>query len=282
MFRIALGGLIVLAAPLGAPAATAVFDVRPAGGGTSVTVAPGDVFDYEVTIRLSEGDNDGLYLFQFHLRTNLGVAQSPADAFAPQVASDFTLFTSLGTPSGDDIEDIFASQNLFPTAVGFAVGQTEVLVTGSLQAPAAEGDYTVTVTPVIAGVLEVGCHTAGCNFDATAQAGPGFTVHVDASATPSGDDDSDVQPDDGSDASDEPAGADDNDATPDDSGDSADAGGDSGPGSDDDAGTSGVEGSEVGPAPSAPFCGASLPTLAVPNLLGLALLAGWSRRRSLL
>ena len=81
------------------------------------TIQTGTRIKYYITAEVisdeSTADSDGLSLFTINVLTNLEVTQPEATEFDELIEDYFTLFPSLGTPAGDNIEGIGASQSTF-------------------------------------------------------------------------------------------------------------------------------------------------------------------------
>jgi len=140
-----------------------VFDVTPLSGpalntgpvivvsppvSNTLTVLPGTIVPYELGVvvqPMPEFPNvNGLAAFDVDVRTDLGVPQPPLTAFAPQILTVFTLSPSLGTPLGDDILNIAASQDLSGFSnMSIGLGRRQILATGELNTPLVEGDFSV-------------------------------------------------------------------------------------------------------------------------------------------
>jgi hypothetical protein len=163
-------------------AADVRYDVRPGNGLSSpVQVAPGGTVPYEVTVVVTEGDNDGLNQFGFDILTDLGTAQSVDDAaYDAAIVSAFTLFGGpfLGTPTDDDILDFAGAQGLGGSGTaGIGHGAGSVLLRGTLQTPAGvEDSFTVTVEPGTTNLLNLG----GMNpiIPDSVTAGAGFVIET--------------------------------------------------------------------------------------------------------
>lgn len=130
------------------------FDVAPQEGtaaqSRTVTVSPGSTVPYEVAVTVEPGPNEtnisGLAGFRLDVLTELGIDQPVLSAFASGITGTFTTDTSLGTPSGSNILGVAARQD--PSGVilpGAALNRRQVLASGRLDTPAAEGDFQVTV-----------------------------------------------------------------------------------------------------------------------------------------
>jgi hypothetical protein len=174
--------LPVLILALQVSGADVVYDVRPANGAASpVQVGFGATVEYEVTVTVSTGDNDGLNQFGFDVLTDLGVAQSVANtAYEPPIISAFALFQGpfLGTPVDDDIIGFSGAQGIGGSGVA-GIGQNgeQVLLHGTLQTPpGVEADFTVTIGPGTTNLLNL----SGSNpiVPDSVTAGPGFVIQT--------------------------------------------------------------------------------------------------------
>ena len=158
------------------------YDVRPGDGATSpVQVVPGATVAYEVTIAVSDGDNEGLLLFICDLFTDLGVDQTTDNSeFDPFIAQEFNFFPTVGTPDGDDILTIGASQGFVPGATGgIGQGGLQVLLRGELQTPSEIGLYNITIGPdTTTQLIAPGGQTIINDNNITTTIGPGFAIQA--------------------------------------------------------------------------------------------------------
>jgi hypothetical protein len=188
----ALAAIAALAWANTATATTVRFDVVPTAdnAATSVTYAPGAAVPYQIYAQVisddtTTADNNGLAFFSLELTTNLTVTQRALTAFPTQIAQAFTLVQSLGTLTNDDIAQIGGGQNTpGGGTVTAGIGSTRQLIgEGNFVAPTTLGTYTVGIGPsTSAQVLAAGSLT---NVkQATIQAGPGFSIVVAETTTP--------------------------------------------------------------------------------------------------
>ena len=172
------------------------YDIRPGGGAASpVRVAMGATVAYEVTITVSDTDNEGLLFFLFDLLTDLGVDQSTGSIeFDPLIDQLFDLFQQFGTPSDDDILGIGATQGLVQGATP-GVGQSgaQVLIRGELQTPSdQEGSFSIIIGPdTMTQLIAPGGDSIIGDAHITTSIGAGFTIQ----SLPDGDGDGDGVPD---------------------------------------------------------------------------------------
>ncbi len=175
-----------------AVATTVRYNIVPASNRTARTrtVQTGSQIEYFVTAEVlsdeTELDSDGLSLFTVNVLTNLEVTQPAATEFIQFIRQTFTLFPSLGTPVGDNIEGIGASQSTFGSArVITGVGQSgpQELVRGFLQTPDREGTFVVSIDRnSSANVLRPNFAVSGGVRTATIEVGGGFTIITDDDA----------------------------------------------------------------------------------------------------
>ena len=142
-------------------------------GQNTLQVLPGATVDYQVIGELTDAQNEGLAMFAFDLGFDGGALQQ-ADAPTSNPMLNFQSPLGLsnpagfgGTPSGGDLIQIGGAQNTIkntlaakPTGtvmVGVAApGSPEVLVAGSLSAPATPGSYTLSVSSGFVNVIRQG------------------------------------------------------------------------------------------------------------------------------
>jgi hypothetical protein len=175
----------------GSLAATVRYNIVPASdrNARTRTILTGTPIKYYITAEVisdtAEADNSGLALFNINVETDLTVEQPPATEFIRDIFNTFTLFRSLGQPSDDDIIGIGASQSTFtPTSATTGIGQrgNVELVTGLLQSPDFEGEFTVVIDAAnsTANVLPADYSENGGSISAREiTAGPGFTIITD-------------------------------------------------------------------------------------------------------
>lgn len=149
-----------------------LFDISPSTGAplnnntagipttTTIQVEPGTVVSYQVGVFVQPTPTfpnvNGLASFNIDILTNLGVAQRPLDQFNASLIQSFPAGRSLGTPLGDDIFEIAATQDLSGfTNAGVGLGARQVIGTGQLITPNTEGDFQITVAGA-ASVLNTG------------------------------------------------------------------------------------------------------------------------------
>ena len=172
MKRILSGSLLVVALA-GSAAASDLDLAAQSGGAASVEVFPGAAVPYEVVGELGDGRSEGLALVLFDLSFSggpLGAADAPSTAPMESFASPLGLSNPAGfggTPAGGDliqvgggqntIRNVFAPQPSGSVVVGVAQpGAPEVLVTGTLTAPAEPGTYVLSISNPIANVIRAG------------------------------------------------------------------------------------------------------------------------------
>ncbi len=167
-------------------------------GNNEITVNPGDPVTYTVMGELTDSTNEGLALIGFTLSFDGG---DLAQAGEP-TSGNMTAFVEPdginnpagygGTVIGGDLVQIGGGQNTikntadnapFPTgAVTTGVAwpdSPQVLVTGSLTAPAVEGNYTLAVSAVFANVIMEGeTGEPPQDFWKTEEAGVGTTANL--------------------------------------------------------------------------------------------------------
>jgi hypothetical protein len=175
-------------------AATVRFNIVPASdrNARTRTILTGTRIKYYITAEVisdtAETDNSGLALFNVNVQTDLTVAQPPVTEFIREIFNTFTLFRSLGEPREDDIIGIGASQSTFTSTsatTGFGQRGDVALVTGFLQSPDFEGEFTVVIDAAnsTANVLPADYSENGGAISAREiTAGPGFTIITDDNA----------------------------------------------------------------------------------------------------
>jgi hypothetical protein len=152
-------------------------------------VSPGADVTYEVLGVLSDMNNEGLALFAFDLEFDGGPltpALAPTEAPLNHFATNLGINNPAGfggTPISGRLVQVGGGQNTIKNTVDHApypigdvvtgVGHaTETLVVGTLTAPTQPGDYTLTLTNLIANVIKAG-ETAEEEFWEVEPAGAG-------------------------------------------------------------------------------------------------------------
>ena len=183
MSRLILTMGVLLTLVLPASAVEVTYDVRAADGASSlVQVAAGSTVAYEVTIAVSEADNDGLLFFVFDLLTDLGVDQS-ADSivFDPLIKQEFDFLPmQYGDAVDDDIFDIGATQGFwFQATPGIGHGGAQVLIRGQVQTPAEAGSFLVSIGPTTnTQLIALGGGDLISDGDITTHLGPGLLIQT--------------------------------------------------------------------------------------------------------
>ena len=172
---------------------------------SAITVAPGVEVHYEVVGELSDDANEGLAFLHFDLEFDGGdlpQADTPTD---PPMSS-FVIPDGYTNPAGfggtvdvpgrvGDLVQVGGCQNTIkntadnaPYPIGSVItgiawpGSPEVLVTGTLTAPAAQGTYTLQLTNLASRVIKQG--EAGVPFWETVSAGLGTVTSLTIAVSP--------------------------------------------------------------------------------------------------
>jgi hypothetical protein len=159
------------------------------GGAHIVDAFVGSQVDYKIWAELSDNNNEGLALLCFDLTYTGGAL---AQANAPTGATQLNFATPLGinnpagfggTPTGGNLVQVGGAQNTIKntfaaiptgsviTGVG-ANGARVLFASGTLDAPASPGSYTLDATQVVANVVRLG-ETGTGEFWAVDKAGVG-------------------------------------------------------------------------------------------------------------
>ena len=149
--------LVMLAVCAGrASAATVVLSVESAAAvDGEINAATGSSVSYRILATVvsddpNNSDHRGLVSVLFDLITDLGVSQ-PRPVLDPAFRQTFFVFVSPGTPSGDDVLELFGSQYTVDGGsdatiqADFGAGASFVIATGTLTLPPVAGTYTVSV-----------------------------------------------------------------------------------------------------------------------------------------
>ena len=200
--------LSILCLAIAAPVWASDLNVSVESGGLNeITVAPGAIVNYEVHGLLSDNNSEGLGLVGFSLNFiggDLAQANSPTGVASCQnQMRNFVIPEGItnpagygGTVIGGDLIQVGGGQNTInntaETGAAFPIGTVlpgvakpagcgeAVLVTGSLTAPVAAGDYELQLFDLFANVIKLG--ETGVPFWATEAAGAGqivnLTIHV--------------------------------------------------------------------------------------------------------
>ena len=152
--RVALVMLVVCAGR--ASAATVVLSVESAAAvDGEINAATGSSVSYRILATVvsddpNNSDHRGLVSVLFDLITDLGVSQ-PRPVLDPAFRQTFFVFASPGTPSDDDVLELFGSQYTVDGGsdatiqADFGAGASFVIATGTLTLPPVAGTYTVSV-----------------------------------------------------------------------------------------------------------------------------------------
>jgi len=254
--------VIVLATITPASASDIVVSVTTDAG---PSVEPGGLVSYDVSVSITNtpipADTLGVCLFSINLRTDLGVDQSPVDAFAPEVVAAFDAISpQSGVPdSQGGVAGIIAAQSCnvdAGSALGIGLGGSSPVASGTLRMPTTPGTYTVSVEPAQFQLISA---------DGNRGISPGQTEGRSTSILVSVSGGSDDQDDAGTDGL-----GDGEDSDSDDSGDEqddtgtdgiGDDNGDSGAGDEEDANTDGIGGASQDPQDEATTDPTVRPTL---------------------
>jgi hypothetical protein len=150
-------------------------DVRVRSGGlASVQVAPGASVPFALIGELTDAASDGLALFSLDLGWDGATALTPAASPAGAPMTSFAVPNGVNNPQGfggvaipGGLRQIGGGQNTLNNSFGpYPVGSVAVgvaqpgaavtLATGSLTAPLTPGNYTLSVTRVVANVITAG------------------------------------------------------------------------------------------------------------------------------
>lgn len=198
-------GLVAIASVLTTSAAMAAnlnLTVRQVGGTSNITVAPNAVVNYEVVGTLtSTVDNKGLALFGFDLDFSGPAPLTPAATPTTVPMNHFAIPLGIsnppgpppptgygGTVIGGNLIQCGGGQNTIKNTLATAdypiadpiqlnvAHSAQVLLTGSLTAPAAVGPYTLAILNPFANVINA--TTTGTPFWKTEQAGMGSVTNL--------------------------------------------------------------------------------------------------------
>lgn len=155
---------------------------------TTATVAPGGFVPYEIAVFVPVDPNfpviQGLAGFNVDIQTGLGVSQPPLTAFATAITFAFTSNLSLGTPSGSNILDISAQQELSGIITpGFALSRRQVLGQGQLVTPNREGNFPVLINGTGQLLTSQTDQITQTTLTATPETPIGFTIITQATTT---------------------------------------------------------------------------------------------------
>lgn len=155
--RLAQVALVLLAVCAGrASATTVVLSLESAAAvDGKVHAGTGTKVPYEIVATVvsddpNNADHRGLVSVMFDLNTDLGVTQ-PRAVLDPAFRQTFFVFASPGTPSDDDLLELFGSQYTVDGGSdasiqpNFAAGNAFVIATGTLTMPQVMGTFAVSV-----------------------------------------------------------------------------------------------------------------------------------------
>ncbi len=164
------------------------------GGSAAVNVAPGEIVNYEVSVVLSDSNNEGLGAVLFDLSFS-GGALSQANEPSSNPMMNFDRPAGMTNPAGfggtvisGNLIQVGGAQNTIkntminaPFPIGTVipdVGQSSVVVvTGSLVAPMTEGPYTLSASNVVASAIVLGEDGSGSHW-ATEPVGQGTVSNL--------------------------------------------------------------------------------------------------------